>query len=235
MTRHIDTSAEIGSGFHVAEVWQRDWLLGRRWFLSLLLLSWFGLSLAGMALIWHYETTAAEPTEPPATWPSQTKLVPSSSKRTLILFAHPKCPCTRASLDALAKVAQQHQSTVDTQVVFFQPKLSDQSWSQTELCRTAQANPLWQVVLDEGGREVERFGITTSGHAVLYDRSGNLLFSGGVTAGRGKAGANVSQAKLLGLLSGTDAVEQASTAVFGCPLVTPAAGVSPQEAVCPQP
>jgi hypothetical protein len=235
MTTMIDSPAEAGSSMDLAAVWQRDWLLGRRWFLGLLLLSWFAISLGGMALIWRYETTAADPTEPPPRWPAHSALEPSASKQTLVLFAHPKCPCTRASLEVIADIALRHQNTVATQVVFFQPQLSDDSWSQTELCRSAQANPVWQVVLDHGGKEVERFGVTTSGHAVLYDRDGTLLFSGGVTAARGKAGANANQAKLLGLLGSAEESDRTSTDVYGCPLLTPTGGTSRQEAVCPLP
>ena len=48
----------------------------------------------------------------------------------------------------------------------------------------------WRCVLDPGGAEARRFGVATSGHVLLYDTRGDLIFSGGITPGRGEQGDN---------------------------------------------
>jgi hypothetical protein len=78
------------------------------------------------------------------------------------------------------------------------------------------------VRIDEAGREAARFGATTSGHVLLYDRGGRLRFSGGITASRGHVGDNAGRAALLGLLIHGE-TERERTPVFGCPLF-PGAG-----------
>lgn len=208
----------------LAERWHRDWLLGRRWFLGALLLSWFALAIGGMVAIWQYETTAGPASEPPRHWPSNTNLQRTSRDRTLVLFAHPKCPCTRASLAAISAIAREY-SAVATHVVFFRPTIADDSWQDSELCRTAMANPALQVTFDAEGREMQCFGVRTSGHAVLYSSGGTLEFTGGVTSARGQTGDSIGRRTLVEVLAGS-AVKQPSAPVFGCPLTTPG-GVCP--------
>ncbi len=70
---------------------------------------------------------------------------------------------------------------------------------------------------DIQGREALRFGAATSGQTLLYDASGRLLFSGGITPARGHAGDNDGSDALLELLSGGSGRHH-QTPVFGCSL-----------------
>jgi hypothetical protein len=90
-------------------------------------------------------------------------------------------------------------------------------WEKTELWNKAAALPETVIVADEDGREAERFGAVTSGQTFLYDASGALLFSGGITGSRGHAGNNAGRASIVALLNRAPAVS-ASTNVFGCSL-----------------
>ncbi len=218
----------------LTERWRRDWLLGSRWFIGALLVSSFALAIAGMVAIWLYETTAGPPTEPARVWPVASPLIANATGQTLILFAHPKCPCTRASLATLSEIAAQHRANVTTQVVFFRPALADDSWRDSDLCRTAANDPNLSVVFDEEATEARRFGVITSGHALLYGRDGTLQFSGGITSARGRAGDSAGRAALMQTLAGK-ATEADQTPVFGCPLLTPETNALPEEAVCPLP
>ena len=74
--------------------------------------------------------------------------------------------------------------------------------------------------MDGDGAEARRFGVATSGHVLLYDPRGDLIFSGGITAGRGERGDNRGRAALLGRIMGTGR-EGLEHPVFGCPLATP--------------
>jgi len=76
---------------------------------------------------------------------------------------------------------------------------------------------LFHELRDDDGLEATRFGVITSGQTVLYDPSGALLFSGGITGARGHAGDNAGRASLVSLLN-QGKTDLSSTSVFGCPL-----------------
>jgi hypothetical protein len=73
------------------------------------------------------------------------------------------------------------------------------------------------VLTDEKGTEAAKFGAKTSGHTLVFDREGTLLFSGGITGSRGHAGANAGESAVLAALRG-ETMAQSRTLVFGCSL-----------------
>jgi hypothetical protein len=73
---------------------------------------------------------------------------------------------------------------------------------------------------DHAGMESARFGATTSGHAVLFDRAGRKLFDGGITPSRGHQGDSEGLRAIELRLAGIHA--SARTDVYGCPLFDPA-------------
>jgi hypothetical protein len=73
------------------------------------------------------------------------------------------------------------------------------------------------MVLDRDGAESRRFRTETSGHALLYDAGGRLLFSGGITVARGHAGDNAGLGAIEALVAGEPAARR-RTLVFGCAL-----------------
>ena len=52
--------------------------------------------------MWSASRPGGDP-EAPARWPEASALVRNADGPTLVLFAHPKCPCTDASLAELAR------------------------------------------------------------------------------------------------------------------------------------
>ena len=73
------------------------------------------------------------------------------------------------------------------------------------------------MVSDLDGAEARRFGAETSGHTLLFDLDGNLLFSGGITQSRGHAGGNAGESAIVSLVN-TRTADRARTLVFGCSL-----------------
>ena len=73
--------------------------------------------------------------------------------------------------------------TIHPHVVFFKPSGTAEDWEQTDLWKSAAAIPGVAVSIDVDGAEAQRFQATTSGHTLLYDAEGKLLFSGGITSG----------------------------------------------------
>ena len=82
---------------------------------------------------------------------------------------------------------------------------------------SAEAIPNVRVLIDEGERETRIFNAQTSSLTLLYDRDGNLRFSGGITASRGHEGDNAGRRAVFEIVA-REAAEKIETPVFGCPL-----------------
>ncbi len=141
-----------------------------------------------------------------------------SNKLTLVFFAHPRCPCTRASLHELDGLLAEIQNRVCVTVVFTVPDGVPADWEQGGLWNLATNIPGLRVIKDQGGWEARQFDVEGSGHVLLYAPSGKLLFSGGITASRGHEGDNAGRSAIVSLIrSGHAPVSH--TPVFGCSLL----------------
>jgi hypothetical protein len=178
---------------------------------------WLLAVLAGVAGLTEFSNTAGGAGEPPASWPAESQIPRSSDDPTLLVFVHPHCPCSRASIGELEVLLAACRETPATFVVFTQPEGTTDDWVETDLWRKTSAIRGVSVVRDATGAEARRFRSETSGQAVLYDPSGRLLFSGGITLSRGHAGDNPGRQALTRLLRG-QALTHSATPVFGCPL-----------------
>jgi hypothetical protein len=109
------------------------------------------------------------------------------------------------------------QRNASAYVLLLKPEGTDADWDDTELRRKAAAIPGVTVVTDVDGIEAHRFGAETSGHTLLFDATGRLVFSGGITESRGHAGDNVGENAIVSFINqqkkGTN-----QSFVFGCPL-----------------
>src|SRR6185436_20637704 len=102
-----------------------------------------------LAALWRYKSTAGAEAATLARWPSASHVVPAPDRPTLVLFAHPKCPCTRASLAELRGVVSRFGPRIRTVVVFLHPKGAPRSWSQTDTWRDATSMEGVLVLEDE--------------------------------------------------------------------------------------
>jgi hypothetical protein len=135
-----------------------------------------------------------------------------------VLFGHPHCPCTQASLHELRVLLAETRNNVSVIVVFIIPDGVPAGWEQGDLWNAATTMPGLRIIRDQGGREARQFGVAGSGHVLLYAPSGKLLFSGGITASRGHEGDNLGRFTVVSLiLNGHASVRR--TPVFGCSLL----------------
>ena len=178
---------------------------------------WLALLGGGTAWMLRYENTSGTVGVAPAEWPGGSPLRRVRGEATLIMLAHPKCPCTGASMDELAALMAENAGRVSAHVLFLKPEKMQDDWTKTTLWRTAAAIPGVTVSTDDGGKEAARFGGETSGDVLLYDARGRLAFHGGITVARGHVGENAGHTSLNHLLAG-DQTSQTRTPVFGCPL-----------------
>jgi hypothetical protein len=184
---------------------------------TLLGVVWVAALAFGGRVLFKYETTPGRAGVVSVNWPSVSVVPRQSDKPTLVMLAHPHCPCSRATVGELAQIMAHAVGKVNAFVLFVKPPGAGADWDDTDLRRSAAAIPGVTVLTDENGTEAKRFGATTSGHTMVYDRNGTLLFSGGITASRGHAGANAGESAVLAALSKQPLLHD-RTPVFGCAL-----------------
>jgi len=185
--------------------------------LGLLCLLWLSVAGIGLGLLLEYQSRAGNQDAAPLTWPPASKLRPVPGVPNLVLFGHPKCPCSSATLEQLARLLAHTGDEFAVHAVFFVPHDALASWHETSLWNAAQALPGVMVSRDPAGVEARRFGAVTSGHSLLFDADGRLVFSGGITSARGHLGSSSGLSALLSL-SRTGRADQSRAPVFGCSL-----------------
>jgi hypothetical protein len=152
----------------------------------------------------------------PDAWPGASRVAREAGRPVLLFFAHPACPCTRASVSELARLMATAARGVRAVALVSVPDGAPSGWTDTGVMRDLAAIPGVQVELDHGDAEATRFGVATSGQVLLYDGRGRLSFHGGVTGARGHAGDNACRDALARALDGAAGVRDAP--VFGCEL-----------------
>jgi hypothetical protein len=178
---------------------------------------WLILVVAGLSSLWSYETKPGFSASAPQVWPKESLIQPDPDQATLVMLAHPNCPCTRATIGELAAVMAHSQGRLKAFVLFLQPEGYTDDWAKTDVWQSAAGIPGVVVMQDLNGEEAERFHASTSGQTLLYDLKGQLIFSGGITAGRGHSGDNAGRSAIVSLVN-KEVPDQTITSVFGCPL-----------------
>jgi hypothetical protein len=181
---------------------------------------WFLLSVLGLWLLFQYVSTPGASGAALVDWPRDTSIERESGAPTLVMFVHPRCPCTRASLAELERVVAQSGAAIHPQIVLSLPAGASDNWRRTELRNSAARIPGAVLIEDIDGREAQLFGAGISGTTLLYDANGKLTFQGGITAGRGHQGDNAGESAVVKLLRG-GAADYFETPTFGCPIQSP--------------
>lgn len=176
---------------------------------------WVILVAAGMGVLADYANTAGTLGHAP-TAIERAGLAPSGQAH-LLMFVHPRCPCTRASVDELARIMSRCSGQLEATVYFLRPASQPIDWERTSLWKTVAAIPGVHAVTDVAGAAADRYQANTSGEVLLYDRCGTLRFQGGITSARGHAGDNRGESAVIAVAKGEQSdVERCP--VFGCPL-----------------
>jgi len=180
---------------------------------------WLAGTAIGLTILMNYDTRPGPSAAPPPVWPDDTTIARPAGRPVLLMLAHPQCDCTRASLDELAELVARAARKPDVYVLFVRPAGVETGWERSgELWERAGRIAGARVLVDESGREATRFRAQTSGQTVLYDEHGRLVFSGGLTAARGKPGNSAGRTAVLAWLNREEPAA-AETSVFGCSLL----------------
>jgi hypothetical protein len=180
---------------------------------------WSAAVVAGIQRIWSYESTPGEQLSVPATWPDSSLVRVDRERATVMMFVHPLCSCTRASLIELREALDVMDRSPAVWVVLLSPQGIVKDWNE-HIAAIALRIPEATIVTDVEGKAANRFGASTSGHVVVYDHAGKLMFSGGITEGRGHVGDNRARRDLISALRGGDDHAHEHP-IFGCGLDDP--------------
>lgn len=172
--------------------------------------------MLGVCTLYDYSTRPGQHANAPHIWPQETNVPARPGRSQVLVFIHPHCPCTRATLYQLERLQAAVGGRIATTLVICIPHGVAGDWHQTDLYRSAAAMADTTVHLDRGSTQAAAFGVKTSGHVLVYDPTGSLIYSGGITSGRGHAGANP------GVLACRESILHPQFlrchAVYGCPL-----------------
>ena len=181
-----------------------------RLLLALVSSAWVGgLVLGFRALVLHEITPGRVGT------PSIAR-VEAAERYRLIVFIHPHCPCTSATLTELEKLTVKLSGRMEVKAFAVIPEGKSKEWADGSNLRWLEQ---WcDPQLDYAGKGAAAYGARTSGHVVLFSPTGERLFSGGITASRGHQGANVGSDTVMEVVrTGSSKVHEAP--VFGCSLL----------------
>jgi hypothetical protein len=184
------------------------------------ILAWVAGVAWGLQKIGSYASTPGMADEAPAMWPGSALVAPQAGRPTLVMFIHPQCSCTRASLEELKAIIERSHGAVSAWVVVLKPSGMNDEWAESGISETARNLRGVTVVVDNDGTEADRFGALTSGHTVLYSSTGKLEFSGGITAARGHVGSNSGERSVVNFVT-TGKADSAHHNVYGCGLHDP--------------
>lgn len=192
------------------------------WPLTAALVVWVAIAMAGWYCISAYGFSGDQEAiaNAPQLWPAESTIVRTERRPTLLLFLHPKCPCSQVTVGELERlpVLVPNSALPNICVVAAAPRsIGDLWWSSSFLTRAARL-PNAHLVRDPGGVETAIFGARVSGTVLLFDPAGNRLYAGGVTMARGHAGDNAGLQAVTDLLVDHRAVVS-TIPPFGCELV----------------
>jgi hypothetical protein len=182
--------------------------------LSAGIILWLGAVGVGFQQLWRYSATPGPAAEAAKMWPTTT-FAHDPERPTLVMFLHPECGCSPASLEELGRLVAKAPSRFTVRVLFGDPMSGDKPLSDNSLWRTAAAIPGVTPIHDPGGREAITFDARVSGQTFLYDAAGRLAFSGGITSRRAHAGDNDGEDAIYAFITrGASSISH--TPVFGC-------------------
>lgn len=185
----------------------------------MLLIIWLGLIVFGYRILLNYEfRTNPTDNESIKKFPKASKLKLDPHQETLLMFAHPHCPCSKASLEELNKLlAGSPHNKLKVIIVFVKPKKFDETWVKADLWQRAITMPNVSTYIDEENHEAKLFKANTSGEIFLFRPNGGLVFHGGITASRGHEGDSKGRSSITKYLK-TKKISVKESPAFGCVL-----------------
>lgn len=180
--------------------------------------TWLGLAVTGLGWLGTYKQAPAETRRPPQLTPAELQRLGGDAPWTVVMAIHPRCPCTRASLEAVARLLANRSGRVSATFLLVNPAEAPTNFANTAIVEAAKKIPGTKLVVDDGSLAT-KLGMEVSGSAVCFDAAGVPRFWGGLTPSRGHAGDCRGLDALAVLCDGLALDHTATSTAFGCRLL----------------
>lgn len=177
---------------------------------------WLALIAGGMGWFVDYKSRPGTGALAPR---GDDPLIPRSELPRLVILIHPRCACSRATLAEVERLIARNPGLLDVYAFFYRPDDVPEDWVRSDTWEKASSMPGVRVSTISD-RDLPQFGAVTSGQAFLYDTENDLVFSGGVTVGRGHEGEGIGRSSIESYVR-TGRATSATAPVFGCILYAP--------------
>ena len=145
------------------------------------------------------------------------QFVPGAGQVRIVMALHPKCPCTRRSLDELQSLLGIAPEKTHCTFLVGLPSSKSKTWMDTDTVATASGLPNVDIITDQDSARAKSLGLSRSGESLVINDAGQVVFQSGITAGRSCKMRNPSSDAVSEfLLHGT--CPAITTPMFGCPL-----------------
>lgn len=136
---------------------------------------------------------------------------------TIVVAVHPKCPCTKATLQELQERTKFANVSVKTMVLAYTPASEKENpeWTKTPTLDLLQELPGASIVRDIDAGIAIRLRLEVSGAVLVTDQSGKTWLQGGITASRSCRGNCPGSIALEQILAGR-LTRPVFSPVFGC-------------------
>jgi len=177
--------------------------------------------LAGWFQLLRFSRTPGQQAAAPVMLAANVALPVGARQSPLLVFIHPQCSCTQATLQQLDRLLADLPETnrhFPTQLVLAVYS-SAATGSRLPFVPAVWLHHPYRILADTNGQLARRFGAATSGEILLYSPARQLLFQGGITPERAQTGDGPGLESLRkALVSGQPTLRYQQSAVFGCPI-----------------
>lgn len=135
----------------------------------------------------------------------------------MLVFLHPHCKCSSATLAELERLLPIVGDSAEIRIAFTVPHGEDASWAKSGLLERAKTLKSVDVHLDTE-RLASYLGAKTSGTVFLFDKTGDLVFEGGITPSRGHEGDSPGKFFIMDWLTRGQSSLPDRSLTFGCEL-----------------
>ncbi len=193
-------------------------------YFGIFLLIWLSGTASGFFLLGAYHVRPGQPGKPLVRWPEGCPVRLDPDRPTLLIFLHPRCPCSRASVAELASIAASYRGRFAAHAILYRPEGPSEDWDQAEAAATDEASiPGLRRWTDRSGRWATDSGSRRLGRVLADPRPWmERLLREAASPLRAAIGGGISASKPWSNASSERDVEPRVKLIFGCPILDPA-------------
>ena len=113
---------------------------GPDWVIALVLTWALAVGVGGTTLL-RYTNTSGRLATPPPQWPYGDRIRTEPSHATLVVFAHPQCPCSRATLEELSQILARYRGSLNAYVDIYAPRSEGRGWAHAQFMERRGSHP----------------------------------------------------------------------------------------------